>query len=358
MPFSFGFGCILLLTTSYFSLLISAYFAWHTEQRKAMNENNWESFQYLILACSKKDGKCGGVADRLSPIPLILLVAARTNRIFMIQWTKPCRIEEFLVPNEGGINWSVPTWMEEKLNQRYPRSFYVRNKETMIEKLKVDANVVAITRIQDVHGGAVLYNALVATNITESSRAKDFIQDDYDEIYHDLFRAMFRPVAPIQNLINKKLESTGLLPGEYSVAHYRAFYAVEHDKGKVSEEDLIKRAINSVNCASWLRPGGPVYFASDSKVAGEAVQKYASQTNRSIVSLDGPEALHLDKENDRPPSDFYPVFVDLYLMGSGRCVSFGRGGFGRYGLLLGYDATCFNRHHKGKTKKCDWMDVS
>jgi hypothetical protein len=340
------------------SLLITDYVAWHTEQLKGMNENNWESFQYLILRCSEKDGKCGGVADRLKPIPLILLMAARTNRIFMIRWTKPCRIEEFLVPNEGGINWSVPTWMEEKLQQRYRRSFYARKKETMMERLKVDVNVIAETRIQDVHGGAEIYNAIVATNITESSRAKDVIQDDYDEIYHDLFRAVFRPVAPIQNLINKKLESTGLLPGEFSVAQYRAFYAVEHEKEKVSEELLIDRAINSVNCASELRPGGPVYFASDSKVAVEAVQKYASQTNRSIVSLDGPEALHLDKENDRPPSDFYPVFVDLYLMGSGRCVSFGQGGFGRYALLLGYDATCFNRHfYKGNTRRCDWTDV-
>jgi hypothetical protein len=339
-------------------LLISDYFAWHTEQRKAMNESNWESFQYLILRCSEKDGKCGGVADRLKPIPLILLMAARTNRIFMIRWTKPCRLEEFLVPNEGGIIGSVPTWMEKKLQRRYRRFFYARNKETMMEKLKVDKNVVAETRIQDVHGGAVLYSAIVATNITESSRAKDVIQDDYDEIYHDLFRAMFRPVAPIQSLINKKLEATGLLPGEFSVAHYRAFYALEHEKEQVPEELLIDRAVNSVNCASELRPGGPVYFASDSKVAVEAVQNYASQTNRSIFSLDGPEALHLDKENGRPSLDFYPVFVDLYLMASGRCVSFGQGGFGQYALLVGHNATCFNRHfYKGDTHRCDWTDV-
>lgn len=322
-----------------------------------MNESNWESFQYLILRCSEKDGKCGGLADRLKPIPLFLLMAARTNRIFMIRWTKPCRLEEFMVPNEGGINWSVPTWMEEKLQKRHPRSFYARTKETM-EKLKVDKTVVAETRMQDAQGGAVTYNAMVATNITGSGRAKDANRDDYDEIYHDLFRAMFRPVAPIQNLINKKLESTGLLPGEFAVAHYRAFYAVEHEKDKVSEELLIERAVNSVNCASRLRPGGPVYFASDSKFALEEVKKYASQTNRSIVSLDGPEALHLDKENDRPPSDFYPVFVDLYLMGSGRCLSFGKGGVGRYGLLMSYNATCSNRHfYKGKIQRCDWTDA-
>jgi hypothetical protein len=66
--------------------------------------------------------------------------------------------------------------------------------------------------------------------------------------------------------------------------------------------------------------------------------------------------LHLDKMEDwksRPPSDFYSIFVDLYLMANGRCVTYGQGGFGQYALLLRYNATCEGRHiYRGKHQHC------
>ncbi len=51
--------------------------------------------KYLILGCHKEDGNCGGLADRLKPLPFILAVAKKTGRIFMIRWSKPAKLEEF-----------------------------------------------------------------------------------------------------------------------------------------------------------------------------------------------------------------------------------------------------------------------
>jgi hypothetical protein len=140
------------------------------------------------------------------------------------------------------------------------------------------------------------------------------------------------------------------------------FYNLEHEKEKVLDEKLAREAINAVNCASKLRPGGPVYFASDSNKAVESVKTYAREGNYAVVTFDSPEALHLDKTEDwksRPPSDFYSIFVDLYLMANGRCVTYGQGGFGRYALLLGYNATCEGRHiYRGKHQHCKWTNMS
>jgi hypothetical protein len=169
------------------------------------------------------------------------------------------------------------------------------------------------------------------------------MNSSYDDIYHDVFRLLFIPAPPIAKILREELQESGLVPGEYAVAHYRAFYA----RASRLPRTISMYAINAVNCASQLRPGGPIYFASDSLHALASVRNYSKQNGYRIITIENQEPLHLDKgENwsQRHPSDFFSIFVDLYLMGMGRCLSFGQGGFGRYGLLLSYNASCFNRH--------------
>ena len=143
-----------------------------------------------------------------------------------------------------------------------------------------------------------------------------------------MFRSLFKPSPPVAKLIDEKMESTGLEAGEYTIAHYRAFYDIEREKEKRPKAQLRRAAITAVNCASVLRPSGPIYFASDSKVAVDTVRNYGIKNNRSIVTFDNPEdGLHIDRTDDwesRPASDFYSVFVDLYLMANGRCVAYGQ----------------------------------
>lgn len=122
------------------------------------------------------------------------------------------------------------------------------------------------------------------------------------------------------------MQTDGLVAGEYYVALYWAFYGIKDQKHKQGNESLKKMAISAINCATIFRPGGPVYFASDSKVAVDAVKAYARTENRSISVLDGNEALHIDKfgsKKHRVSSSFYSVFVDLLLMANGNCVAFG-----------------------------------
>jgi hypothetical protein len=168
-----------------------------------------------------------------------------------------------------------------------------------------------------------------------------------------------------------------LIPGKYSVAHYRAEYGREVARHpKLREPKFIQNiAINSLRCAIELQPNDPIYFASDNRIALETVQKYAEYVNYPIITFDRDEkvVLKLDdignitdesshddvvvdgtsneqqqspRRRRHPPSDYYSTFVDLYLAGEGNCVAFGRGGFGRFANLLSYNATCSFKHVK------------
>eukprot|EP00980_Cylindrotheca_fusiformis_P030190 scaffold24525_cov162-Cylindrotheca_fusiformis.AAC.7 len=305
---------------------MQAYFSWHSEQRSALSPENWKDRRYLILSCRRRN-QCGGLSDRLKPLPFFILIANRTNRLFMIHWDKPAALEEFLVPNQA--NWSVPDWMIQKINDNEVDSKNQRGTTALI-KLKHESPVAVFTQVQDFHGGSFVYDELVTEIFNGTSTT-----DRYFLIYHDLFRYLFKPSPPVASLIDDQMRRHHLQPGEYSIAHYRAFYAMEHQKDVVTIESLKKTAINAANCGSVLRPGGPVYFASDSKVAVEAAVAYGREHNRSIVSFDGPEPVHIEKEWE----------------------AFGRGGFGRYALMMGYNSTCELRHfNKGRTTKCEWKD--
>lgn len=315
---------------------VKEYFAWHHQQTKILNENNWHDFNYLVVQCMKEDDHCGGTSDRLKPIPLLLLMAYRYKRIFLIHWTRPFRLEEFLVPN--AINWTVPEYLP--LTDVEENGKIVA-KATNIEMYSAKSTIRFVrTKLQSFDGGLTVYE-----NTTDST---------YAEIYHDLFRLLFDPAPPIARTLKQEMNDAGLVQGEYAVAHYRAFYG----RSSRRPTSIAKFAINAVNCASQLRPGGPVYFASDSLYAIGTVRNYSKEHGYKIVTIENQEPLHLDKddlETERQPSDYYSIFVDLYLMGMGHCFSYGQGGFGRYALLLSYNATCSRRHTwNTKLLPCEW----
>jgi hypothetical protein len=162
---------------------------------------------------------------------------------------------------------------------------------------------------------------------------------DYKVFSAEMFRRVFQPALPVAALVNERMKNSALQPGEYSVAHYRAFYAIEFNHPKMNNKTLEDRAINAVNCALTLYPGHPFYFASDSIHALDAIQLYAEETNLSIATnQNSKEAVHLDNHGrgnqSHAPSEFYETFVDLLIMGSGRCVSYGVGGFGMFARLI------------------------
>jgi hypothetical protein len=324
---------------------LQEYIAWHGQQVQKLNPENWKEHKYLVMQCLESDDRCGGTADRLKPIPMLLYLAFQYNRILLIRWQRPCKLQEFLMPPPGGLDWRVPDWMD-KDEVLGSQPFGGDVKHLLFHLKKHNASEIVVkSRYQSNNGGAEYYN--------EHVKGPSFAN-----VYHDVWRAVFEPAPALANRIQDYLNRLSLQPGNYAAAHLRAVYSV-HSRSP----HLIKQwAINAVQCASNLRPGGPIYFCSDSKYAVEVVQEYAKRYSRNIVSLiHKEEPLHLEKANstNRHPSEYYDTFIDLYLLGMSRCVAYSVGGFGSWGLFLGYNATCGYKHmsDRNHVNKCNWVSA-
>lgn len=214
------------------------------------------------------------------------------------------------------------------------------------------ANVLR-TKYQSYDGGQGWYNENLKANETE-----------FNEVFHDVWTVFFTPAPPVATVIKREMVESGLAPGEYASAHLRALYALEFRAAGQTKA----WARNAVNCASKLRPGKPIFFASDSKVASDFSLIYGEKMGGIVVThTNNPDPpLHLDKAEDffnttivnrRPSSDYYDTFIDLYLMALGGCVYISKGGFGHWALLIGGNTTCgmrFKRNKRGIVNPCNW----
>jgi hypothetical protein len=332
------------------------YFAWHSEQRKLVNEENWQSFRYVAMVCLEDAPHCGGTSDRLRPLPFMIRVAAETKRLLFIQWEKPAPLEAFLVPPVGGMDWRAPDWLTKQL---HAKGNQVVSTVKQVVRSTHDSDEIIVRAKMQVHDhGNNYYN--------EQGQKDGEPIDAFRQHYRDCWYVLFTPAPPIAKMIEDDLEKMQLVPGEYAFAHVRANYGIE-DVGR--EPALVKNwSRNALNCVSSLRPGGPFFFSSDSAYAKEVAIEYGKERNTKVVArTDTAPPLHLDLVEDwksREPAEFYDIFVDLYLMSMGHCMSYNMGGYGKWGLLLsGRDFTCNIRHwtkgvgkHTADENGCNWTN--
>jgi hypothetical protein len=343
--------------------------------------------QFLILRCNIND-RCGGFADRIKPLPVFLAAAAKSHRILLIRWQRPAPLQEFLIPTDE-LNWTSPIWLEEAIFHRRQlhnnltlETFPSGTKLMRLIDPDHQQTLVLEGKIQDSNGGEGLYNELVLREGKKNSKELseginrpshqpffDFSTDTvarYNPIFHDVFHSFFQPSPPVAQIIHNTLQSMNLTVGNYVSAHFRAGLEVKRGpKFKKEPGYVAQAAVLAVNCSSSLLPGWPIYFATDSHVALQAVREYARDQNRSIVTYEQPldvdsgnppPNVHIEKTEDwqsRPPSDFYPTFVDFLVMGSGRCMAYGGGGFGKFAGMLSYNSSCIIDHSQ-KNTICEW----
>jgi hypothetical protein len=143
------------------------------------------------------------------------------------------------------------------------------------------------------------------------------------------------------------MQNLGLVPGEYAASHVRALYGV-HNR---SLTEIVEWTENAIRCATQLRPEGPFFFASDSSHAQHTALDYGKQHRLVVVSrVDKGAPKHLDVNYNNAslvPSDYYDTFVDLYLLGNARAVAYNVGGYGKLGLIMGFDSQAGIQHQKG-----------
>lgn len=323
------------------------YMDWQASVVPTLTEENWKNYQYVILRCYRADERCGGVSDRLKPIPLLVLAAQKGRRLFFIDWDRPCSLEEFLMPPTGGYDWRIPTHLRDTIHNE-PNTFVATRAQNIIQHCQGKTKVF-YTHIHDTQGGSTQYDEVNGPG-------------SFSQVYHDLFRVFFQPAIGVRRKIASKVEMSGLRYGEYHVAHFRAEYGKEVIKHpKLSEPRFLQKVtVNAIKCASEFptqhhvgnKGPTPIFFASDNTVAVERAKSLGEELNYPIVTFERSEAspLPLDKYNgslsEIDPSLYYSTFADLYLAGNGDCVTHGRGGFGRFASLLSFNVSCSSKHVK------------
>ncbi|GAX25006.1 hypothetical protein FisN_2Lh289 [Fistulifera solaris] len=329
------------------------YFNWHAEQRQRLSPENWNETRYIIMTCMESDEKCGGTSDRLRLLPAMVRVAANTNRLLLLYWERPAFLTEFLVPPVGGVNWVVPDWFHDILKANADR---IHTLDRLVAYSQSNRTVI-MSRIQISDHGSKYYKE----QALQSGESEDALRQHY----RDCWRSFFTPAPKVAKQIESEMKGFELIPYEYSSVHLRAQYGLEEhgrDPAKV-----YNWTVNSLNCISHLRPGGPFFFASDSAYAREVAVEYGKSRNTPVATrLHDKDPLHMDLKPSQPtsPSDYYAVFVDLYIISMGECLAYNMGGFGKWGLLLsGRNLTCTVRHWTAGVPKaaankngCTWQD--
>jgi hypothetical protein len=331
----------------------------HRAQRLALTERNWKDQRFLIMRCLHTDRGCGGASDRLQSVPTMLMLANMTGRMLFIKWSRPAALQEFLVPPVDGLDWTIPDWLDKHLDFRTLPEAEGKDPATALERAASSDKIMTF-RIQIHDKRAVFYDAHKSTN-----------ELAYHFVLRDFWDTLFTPSPPVAALIQQNMHDLNLVPGKYVAAHVRTLYL----KDESNNTDMIR---NGINCATRLKPGWPVYFASDSVSATLAALEYgrskeqqrksknstATTTATVVARMADTEPLHLDRGIDFLSSSdawknvkataFYDIFVDLYLLAGSQCLAYGVGGYGMWGALLSHDISCSLPHFRGT---CNWTDV-
>jgi len=333
---------------------VKQYAAWHNTQRtrfldaKRNNSTSADDIKFLISRCLEND-TCGGASDRLQDMPYNLMLANQTNRILLVRWEKPGRLQHYLVPPKDGIDWTLEGEMYNYLKHE---NWHNRGKETD-------------TRLQ------------IVSTIRRDSAAPIFRYYENTQlghkIYHEVFRLLFTPSPALAERVESTMTLLGLVPTHYSSIHLRVKYPHKDIKEATftferHKSKIVAWATNAVNCAAELHPNTTIYVSSDSndtvgylleesqfaKHYIEATTKHA-KTHPLVVKLVSRdysnENEHVAFSNVKDPDGFMSVFEDLIIMGLGKCVAHGLGGYGRLGAALS-GGECVIAHLGRNSKIC------
>ena len=189
--------------------------------------------------------------------------------------------------------------------------------------------------------------------------------------YHEIFRLLFSPSKALAERVGTTMEALDLVPKQYSSVHLRVKYPVkgidEHTFTFQKHKDQITGwATNAVNCAAELHPNTTIYVSSDNNdTVGYLLEEshfakhYIDATKHKkhplvvqLVARDySNENEHVAFSSNKEADGFMSVFEDMTIMGMGKCVAHGVGGYGRLGAALS-GGECVAAHRGRHSKVC------
>lgn len=261
-------------------------------------------------------------------------------------------METFLLPPVGGMDWRTPPWLVELLGNKGIKS------AQHLPLVAAGNDVLVQAQVQAHDHGSHYYDNSTSTLDGEAPLA-------FRRHYHDCWYNLFTPVPTIALEVERQLREAGLVPGHFGIAHVRALYGIE-TQGRRNPTEIEQWTRTSINCLSRIT-AGPYYLASDSDVAKRAAIAYGRERNvQIVVRTVSPAPVHMDiADETQDLAGLEEIFVDLFLMSLGRCLSFNMGGFAKWAQLLsGHSFTCNIRYWtRGVDKRssqvsCEWNQTA
>ena len=369
---------------------IQNYVTWHQEMRAKYPGSTLitdpEAPNILLRTCFHR---CGGLHDRLGYLPWDLFLANQTQRVLLLQWCYPSRLEDYLMPNQ--FNWSVPSLAEMPefqnkscsdiakstlelfhgfSSERPQGTFWSHDFDYALVRAKTDPKFknAKILRHRILGNDAELAKRTVNGN----RKAEDL---NHGPAFGNIFWTFFRLAEGLAQELDRTLqeELSGLSsPGTYSAVHVRARHpksGTKHARGKVykaggadkwgllfegpGKDAAIQTASHAMDCilqaSNATALNEPIYFYADSDDLAQYMSTiwrkndtdakwHTNETNhgfaRILTRRSHHENLHIDRQEHDDPAVFYPSFIDLLLGAQARCISYGVGNFGYFSAKL------------------------
>jgi hypothetical protein len=299
-------------------------------------------------------------------LPRLLLEAHKQNRVLLLNFTliPGIRLNDFLAPPVGGIDWRVPHWLEVN-NDDDDHPLAVSSATITLDDLFHNSD----NCYHETHDNApspFLLNVVSPSlsgsrkehkNATRPGRRKcekeestsenDFKWDETDDetTFHDVWRLLFTPSDVINKSFFDALKShNGLNPPDYVSIDLR--HPVQPPP-TTTQRPSIQEVIN---CAVSLYPGDQFLIAANTTQGYLLAENYIKKNglvNVFLRSNNNKKKKTSNKKEDLPrqkwtTEGFYGIFVDLYLLGGlSRCVVYqGKGSIGHLSSLISFDASC------------------
>ncbi len=351
-------------------LWLQEYFNWHREQTSSNNPDT----KYIVMSCLPED-TCGGLSDRLRPMPFFLFMAKYTKRVLCINWKKNYGLDEFLqpIPNVG-IEWRCPKDVDDYYDiqqtthdQRKAPSIkfgtcskrghkpYAKCIESEIKRVNKNihakyASIDLWSRAADPMNEA---NLLVQQHSYGFNlEAKAFLMpyisgSQYPEMIEHIFRVMFEPIPVLARRINATMTKLGLVENDYVSTHARCRYPnrhLEHLTGSLDYDIiggmkfegnvkiyLVNILNNALECGHKLAPDLKLFMITDHNDATNYVisndivfdENGEKRVMRPVGIHRDEEVLHMEGNHTTVKAEsFYSVFEDLLIMGGSRCVRY------------------------------------
>ena len=289
-----------------------------------IDETPCEQRKFIVDRCLEHE-TCNGWADRQCGIVSTYLMAQLTKRYFVINHTKPCRLDSYLIPNR--YNWTECSEYISSLPESH--SQIVRN-----AKSRRFINAINKTNFDDVFQSQVVFirtgNKWTDAIISHPKAAVNIpwaVGKSYSEIDKLVLDKLFRPVPKLEKDIRLYMEKV-VGPQKLICGHIRV------GQNPSIPKDVRRRAggPNVTMILQFLKQYDipakyVVYVATDS----DEIRQYVMEHFTSRFTVDMP-IVHVDRFSYRNKSTacegFYAAFLEQYLLSKCDLLVVTRSGFG------------------------------